>query len=169
MSTPNGSFWRSPFKTILLSGFIAGLLDMSTALLVYVAILQRTTVLKLLQSIASGVFGKDAYTGGTTTALYGLAFHFLIAFSFAIAYFILYPYISLFRKQRLISAFIYGIFVWCVMNLLVLPLVMNRPASLNWNAFLGAAILICMIGLPVSFITHAHYASRNEPQPRIGS
>jgi hypothetical protein len=169
MSTPNGSFWRSPFKTILLSGFIAGSLDMSTALLVYVAILQKTTVMRLLQSIASGVFGKEAYAGGTTTALYGLGFHFLIAFSFAIAYFILYPYIGLFRKQRLISAFVYGIFVWCVMNLLVLPLVMHRPAILNWNAFLGAAILICMIGLPVSFITHAYYTVKDKSQTGMGS
>lgn len=165
MSNPMTSFWQSPVRSILLSGLIAGSLDILTALLVYVVILQKTTSLKLLQSIASGVFGKEAYAGGAATAWYGLGFHFLIAYSFAIAYFFIYPVMGSLRRQRLISAVLYGVFAWCVMNLLVLPLVMDRHASLNWNAFLGAAILVLMIGMPVSFVTHAHYAAKNSARP----
>jgi hypothetical protein len=161
MSKSTAAFWQSPVKTMLLSGFIAGTLDILGAILVYVVIQGKTTTLKMSQSIASGIFGKGAYAGGMTMACYGLMFHFLIAFSFAAGYFLSFPYIPFLQKQKIISGVLYGIFIWLVMNLIVIPFVFARRAPITWSSSLRAiAILIVMIGLPVSFITHKYYANR---------
>jgi hypothetical protein len=156
----SGFFYQSPGKAILFSGFIAGVLDMSGALLVYSVIMQKTTAIRIMQGIASGVFGKDAYVGGTAMALYGLAFHFIIAYSFATFFFFIFPYITFLQRQKVIGGLLYGIFVWIVMNIIVLPLVFSRHLpSINSSAFIGAGILMVMIGLPVSLITHKYYTS----------
>jgi hypothetical protein len=155
-----GFFYQSPLKAILLSGFVAGVLDMSGALLVYSLIMQKTIPIRIMQGIASGVFGKDAYTGGIIMALYGLAFHFVIAFSFATFYFLIFPYITFLQRQKIISGLLYGVFVWIIMNIIVLPIVFSRHIpAINSSAFIGAAILMVMIGLPVSIITHKYYTS----------
>lgn len=153
---------KRSFKTILLSGFIAGTLDMLSAILVYSAILHKTSALKIMQSIASGVLGKQAYAGEITTALYGLALHYSIAFIFAIGYFFLFPRVVCMRKHKIASGVLYGICIGALMNLVVLPLVFSQRAAITWDSFLLAVtILILMIGLPVSFITHKHYTSKH--------
>ena len=78
-------------KTILWSGFVAGALDILGAIVIYSFIMGKGTPEQILQSVASGVFGKDAFAGGATMAVYGLLFHFIIAYCFAIAYFVWYP------------------------------------------------------------------------------
>lgn len=95
--------WKSPIKVILLSGFIGGVLDILSAILVYVIFLNKTTAIKLLQGIASGIFKNKSYSGGILMAIFGLLFHFIIAFSFAVFYFIIYPKILFLQKQKIIS------------------------------------------------------------------
>lgn len=154
--------WKSPIKVILLSGFIGGVLDILSAILVYVIFLNKTTAIKLLQGIASGIFKNKSYSGGILMAIFGLLFHFIIAFSFAVFYFIIYPKILFLQKQKIISGLMYGLFIWCVMNLIVLPVVFPMRPHVNPVSFLtGAAILMIMIGLPVSLITHKYYSLKN--------
>lgn len=65
-------------------------------------------------------------------------------------------------KVILLSGFIGGLFIWCVMNLIVLPVVFPLRPHVNPVSFLtGAAILMIMIGLPVSLITHKYYSLKN--------
>ena len=145
---------KSPLKTILLAGFTAGTLDILAAII----LLGKMKPVPLLKYIASGVFGQEAFTGGDEMALFGLLFHYLIAFSFAIAYFLLFPHIPLFRKHKLLSGLLYGMVVWAVMNLVVVPMsrVPRGPLTLE-TVFLGMAILVVCIGLPISFIVHRYY------------
>lgn len=156
------SIWQSPIKTILLSGFIAGSLDILSAFLVYVIVLNKTTAANILKGIASGIFHAKAFTGGTMMAFCGLLFHFIIAFCFAIFYFLIYRHIPFLQKQKIINGLLYGIFVWCVMNLLILPIVFSRPVTFKLDPFLiGASILMVMIGLPISIITNKYYSLKN--------
>lgn len=149
--------YDSPIKTILLAGLITGLLDITAA----IVILGKMNVAGVLKYIASGVLGKAAFQGGTDVALLGLLFHFCIAYSFTILYFIIYPHIVLFQKQKVLSGLLYGILVWCVMNLLVLPLTHVSRGPFKWDkALLNMAILMVMIGLPISLIIHRYYRSR---------
>jgi hypothetical protein len=163
MSTTVSSTTRSSSatKTILLSGFVAGTMDMLGAILVYSVIMQRVTALQILHGIAAGAFGKNTVGDSTTMALIGLGFHYVIAFSFAIGYFLVYPYIPFLRKQKIISGLLYGIFVWAVMNLIVVPMSNAYHAPFAWpSAIRGAAILMICIGLPISLITSRYYKSK---------
>jgi uncharacterized membrane protein YagU involved in acid resistance len=124
--------------------------------------MHKATPAQILQGIASGIFGKDAFSGGTGMALMGLLFHFIIAYCFAIGYFIAFPYLPFLRKQKIVSGFLYGIFVWLIMNIIVLPLSNVNQAPFKWDAFFRAVIILMLcIGLPISLITHRYYMSKN--------
>lgn len=156
------SFRRSPIKTILLAGFVAGTLDMLGALLVYAVILKKISAEKIVRGIASGVFKKEAFSGGTEMIFYGVVFHFLIAFAFTVFYFLIFPYIPFLRKQKILSGLLYGIFIWTVMNVIILPVIFPNRATITLNAVLtGAPILMIMIGLPLSFFASKYYGNKN--------
>ncbi|MCW3088794.1 MAG: hypothetical protein JWQ78_2180 [Sediminibacterium sp.] len=146
-------------RTILLAGLIAGTLDILTAFVHYYILTGKNPV-KILNYIASGVFGREAaYGGGTGMALLGLLFHYVIAFAFTVFFFWLYPRWNALAKNKWLTAIGYGLFVWAVMNLLVLPFLTRIPgAPFNFSkAAVAAAILICMIGVPVSLMANAYY------------
>jgi uncharacterized membrane protein YagU involved in acid resistance len=151
---------KSKSGTLFLSGLIAGTLDILAALTIYDLILHKTTSIKILQSIASGIFKKEAYAGGAQMALYGLLLHYFIALTFAWFYFTIYPYFSFLKKNALLSGIVYGIFVWIVMNLVVLPTVFPvlPEKHLDFPLLLSILILICCIGIPIAFITRKYYS-----------
>jgi hypothetical protein len=63
----------------------------------------------------------------------------------------------------LISGILYGIFVWAVMNLAVIPLSKIGSHRIQlWPATEAMLILIFMVGIPISFIIHSHYQARVE-------
>jgi hypothetical protein len=162
--TRSGSnrIWRSPVKTVLLFGFIAGSFDILAAIIVY-TVIGPNKIKGLLQGIASGVLRKKAYSEGIPSALLGLFFHFLIAYCFVIGYFLLYPHLPFLRRQNIVSGLLYGIFVWVVMNLCVLPLVFPALRAPNWNSFfVGASILMVTIGLPVILMTNLYYRTNSK-------
>jgi hypothetical protein len=140
-------------RTILTATLIAGTLDILAAFLVYAVILEKTSPGRILMSIASGVFGKAAYSGGTPMIITGLALHFLIAFIFSVFYFLILPGLSFLRKRELLAGILYGIFIWLVMNLGVLPIVFKgMPLPDLTSALIGIAIVIVAVGIPISYI-----------------
>ena len=149
---------RSAFPTIILAALLAGLLDLVAAIIVYSIFLDKTSALRILQSVASGVFGKAAYTGGITMAVYGVLFHFLISLIFTVLYFYSYPKLTFLQRDRVFSGIVFGIFIWLIMNLIVLPLAFKGlfPSDVQ-SSLIGISILIVAIGIPVSLITHYYY------------
>lgn len=151
----------SAVKTILLAGLIAGTLDMSAALLVYCAIMKVVTPVQLLNGIASGVFDKTTIGSEMVMVLIGLVFHYFIAYCFATAYFLVYPHIKLLHRNAIVSGLLYGIFVWIIMNRIVVPLSNAYHSPFKWSsAIRGAAILMICIGLPISLITAKYYNTK---------
>jgi hypothetical protein len=146
------------FMQILKAGLIAGTMDILAACIFVYIRTGHTHLRGILKFIASGVFGKAALDGGGPMIFAGLLFHFLIAGIFAAFFFWIYPRIQIASRNRLVTAIIYGIFVWCVMNLAIVPLshVASRPITLS-NALINTGILIVCIGIPVSYIAHAYY------------
>ena len=153
---------KSKSGTIFLSGLIAGTLDILAAVIIYAVVLEKTTAIKILQSIASGVFKKEAYTGGPKMAWYGLGFHYLIAFIFAWFYFIIYPYLPFLKKNVILSGILYGILVWIIMNLIVLPIAfpLLPEKHFDFPLLLSILILIVCIGLPIASITRKYFSFR---------
>ncbi|SHH71448.1 DUF1440 domain-containing protein [Flavobacterium defluvii] len=150
---------RSKSNTILISGLLAGTLDILAAILIYSVILHKTTAEKILLSIASGVFKQHAYTSGAQMMVYGLLLHYFIALAFAYFYYKIYPHVPLLRKNIFLSGSVYGIFVWIVMNLIVLPAVFPKLPSKEFDLplLISVLILIFCIGIPIAFITKKGY------------
>jgi hypothetical protein len=135
------------------AAFVAGTLDILTAVLFYVAIQEKTTTMKLLQSIASGILGKEAYAGGTKTALIGLGLHYLIATVFTSVYFFAASRIDQFKTNWLISGIGYGLFVWLVMNLIVLPVTFGKIQPMSISSITPALLIVIVsVGIPISYL-----------------
>lgn len=151
---------KSKSGSIFLSGLVAGTLDILAAIFVYAFILEKTTAIKILQSIASGIFKKEAYSGESQMIWYGLGLHYLIAFIFSWFYFTIYPYLPFLKKSTIISGFMYGIFVWIVMNLIVLPIVFPVLPEKNFDfpLLLSITIIMLCIGLPIASFTKKYYS-----------
>lgn len=148
---------RNLITVFLLSGLLVGTLDIAAALIQYYAQTGKDP-LNVPRFIASGVFGAAAFSGGVPMAGWGLFFHFIIAFSFTAFFFFIYSKWAVLAKNRWLTGLCYGIFIWFVMNVLVLP-VSNVPQSAFnlQKAVVAAAILVAAIGLPLSFIAKRYF------------
>ena len=144
---------RSFFASALTAGLIAGTLDI-TAACIHAFLRNGTTPEQILRGIAGGAFGKEAAANGNMMIVWGLLFHFLIAISFTFFFFLLAKMIPPLVRYPVLTAIIYGAFVWAFMRYVVLnyistikigPIVGQEKII---NAIIGAAILMICIGLP---------------------
>lgn len=144
--------------TILWVGFLVGLLDISAALIQVKIIFPDRNPSGVLLYIASAVFGKQRAYSEDKMYLFGALFHFIIAYGFTIAFFLIYPHVRFLSKSRLLAAIGYGIFIWVVMNLLVVPQtkIGDHPIVLK-NAAIAAGILIVVMGIPLSYLAYRFY------------
>ena len=149
MSSSSVSF--RAFLPILIGGLIAGTLDISYAC-IYSYAMRGTSPVRILQSVASGALGANAFTGGTKTAALGLGFHFSIAFIAAAVYYLASRQFQFLVSQAIICGILYGVCVYLVMNLVVLPLsAISFKMSYPWPALIGGLLRHMFgIGLPIS-------------------
>lgn len=151
---------RNSLKPVLQAGLLAGTLDGLAAAIIYL-IRTGKDPLNVYRFIASGVFGAKAFTGGVSMALWGIFFHYCIATGWTIVFFIAYPRISLLRKSIFATSIFYGIFVWVLMNLVVIPLShvpVRGPMDIS-SVITGIVILIVCIGLPITWMASKFYRS----------
>jgi len=143
--------------TVLLTALLAGTLDMLGAIINYMINGGKNPAV-IFQYIASAVFGKAAFDGSTSMMIAGLVFHYIIALMFTLFFFLLYPKAKLLSANSFVTAILYGIFVWAVMTLIVLPLTKLAPVPFDaQKAAIAALILILCIGLPVVICTKKYY------------
>ena len=142
---------------IIKAGVIVGTLDILSAF-IYYSIKTGKNPLNILLFIASGLFGKEAFAGGNKMMMIGLILHYFIAFAFTIFFFWIFPRIKAFAKNKLLTGIVYGIFIWVVMNLAVVPLsnISSRPFDVT-NAIINVLILIVCIGIPLSYLASRFY------------
>jgi hypothetical protein len=111
-------------ETILLGGGIAGVLDISDA--VVVTLLLGGRPLRMLQGIASGLLGPRAFEGGLATSALGLGLHFFIALSAAAVFLAatrIWPWLL---RRPIASGVAFGLCVWAFMRFVVIPLSLVR-------------------------------------------
>lgn len=163
-STSSSSFWKSPVKVFLFSWLLAGTMDIVAAC-INSYIVRGTDIFtrakKILQGIAGVVLGKENVAGGGLKIYAsGLAIHYIIVFCFALGYFLVSPAIPFLRRQKIIAGLLYGIFVWALMNLLVLKIVIPTYSLQNLKlqtSLVDAGILMVCIGLPIALIQGKYY------------
>lgn len=143
---------------ILITGLVAGTLDILAAIF----ILAGGDAARVFRFIASGAFGKAAFDGGSEMIALGVFFHYLIAFSWTVLYFLIYPRIAFFRRSRWLSAIVYGAVVWTVMNLFVVPSSQIGFRGVNlWNWIENWLILIVCIAVPITISAQRFYRTAN--------
>jgi hypothetical protein len=149
MSIKDLSKPRKTFLTLLLLGLFTGTLDALATL----AWNYKANSGLIFEFIASAAFGKMAYLGGAHMVLWGLLFHYIIAYAFTISFYIAYPlFYKVFRNKYLI-AFDYGLIAWFIMNIIVIPFskIGIKPFHVL-PTIIGIVILIICIGMPVAII-----------------
>lgn len=150
------NFW----KTVLLAGLLVGSLDIIAALVNFYINTGKDPKI-VLKYIASAVLGRSAFSASNTAAIWGLLLHFLIAFIWTFFFFLLYPKLKLLFWNRIITGILYGIFIWLMMNQVVVPLSKATAGPFNIKqAVIAVLILIAALGIPLSFIAHRFYAVR---------
>ena len=106
--------------TMFVGGGIAGALDIAYA--IGFALYRGSTAERLLQSVASGVLGEDAFEGGASAAMLGLALHFFMSFLWALGYWYASSVIPWLNRNAALAGPLFGAFVFLAMNFVVLPL-----------------------------------------------
>ena len=136
-------------RKIALATLVAGTLDILSAC-VYTLIAGRAPI-NMLKGLASAILGNGAVEGGVGVALVGLLLHFAIM-AVMVAFFGVAANRLPFLKARwLLAGIAYGIGLWAVMNLVVLPL------RFGWHPFtpLGLAEQffshIVLVGIPIAW------------------
>jgi len=139
---------NSLFRYIILAGLVAGSLDALAAIF----ILSHGNAAPIFRFISSGIYGNKAFTGGTGMVLLGVALHYFIAFSFTIFYFAISGYLPVFKKNIFLSAIIYGVFIYVVMNVIVFSLC---NVHISHRTIIGiirnSAILMVCVAFPIVY------------------
>jgi len=111
---------------------------------------------RIFQAIASGLLGRAAFQGGLATVALGVALHFFIAFTVVVTFYAASRRLPALTRRPLVWGPLYGIAVYLVMNLIVLPLsaaahgMPSPPVLVN-----GVLIHMFGVGLPSALFARA--------------
>jgi hypothetical protein len=133
------------FHAILVGGAVAGTLDLTSAFITFGPDNPRI--------IAAGLIGLQAVRTGIFPWILGVLLHYFIAFSAATVYCLASRKLRFLHDHWLVCGILYGIAVFLVMNLVVLPLCAfhyTGPFKLR-GLLQGILAHIFLIGLPISF------------------
>ena len=131
---------------ILVGGFVAGSFDLILAFFMY----GRGMPL----GIASGLLGSRAFQGGVATWILGVVLHYLIAFGAAAVYCLSSRKLKFLKDNWVVCGLFYGIAIYLVMNLVVLPLsgVPFKVGPFSVPGLIhGLLVHMIFIGLPIAF------------------
>ena len=126
--------------------------------IVFYGITRGTPPIRIFQGVASGLLGREAYAGGTASALLGAAIHLFIAAVVVLVYWRASRRLPVLTTRPLLCGVLYGLAVYGVMTFIVIPLsaigggvrMPAVPALLN-GIF---AHLVC-VGPPAAFAARA--------------
>ena len=108
---------RSILTAILLGGLVAGTLDIGAAVLI-----SGKDAAFICQVIASGLYGKASFAGGTGTMVTGFLLQELMGLIIAAVYVLASLRFPVLLQRWLVCGLLYGVVIYFVMNYAVVPL-----------------------------------------------
>ena len=154
-----------PLTAILLGGGVAATFD-----IVY-AILRNGGYGRdpewVLQSVASGLLGKQAFESGVPAALLGLLCHYAIMVMAAFIYYQASKRLPLLTTRAVACGALFGVGVYLCMNFVVLPL-SAFPFSPKYPALKlleGFASHAVFVGIPIA-LSIRRFAATSQPGPQ---
>jgi hypothetical protein len=146
-ASPAGGTTVGPVRAILMGALVVGALDITDALVFFG--LRGAKPIRIFQSIAGGLLGRATYTGGIATAVMGGVLHLFIATGIVATYYGMSRKVDLLTRQAVPCGILYGVVVYGVMNLVVLPLSAAGGGGPSLPVFInGLAIHMFGVGLP---------------------
>jgi len=146
-ASPVVSVQRRPILlAILIGGLTAGAFDLTSAFITYGWGVPR--------AIASGLLGARSFQGGVASWILGVFLHFVIALAAATVYCLASRKLDFLKYHFFVCGLFYGIAVFLVMNLVVLPLsaLPFKVGPFTVRALIqGLLVHMFLIGLPISF------------------
>lgn len=138
------------FRAIFYATLVVGVLDATDG--VVFRGLQGQNPIQVLQYIASSVLGTRSFSDGIASAGLGLVLHFTVSLVVVTIYILASRQIAVLSTQWVLAGLLYGVAVWAVMNLVLLPLTAVGhhpiPAAALANGIIGHALFV---GLPSAF------------------
>jgi hypothetical protein len=144
---------------ILGAGLTAGVLDIVNAVAFW-RLYAGTDATAILQSVAAGILGKDAFAGGAATAALGLGLHLCIMCAMAAAYWLAARRWRFLIANPLAAGIAYGLLTWAAMNYVVVPLsrASAPPFILPWFVD-GLLAHLVLVGLLFAYV--ARWSARS--------
>jgi uncharacterized membrane protein YagU involved in acid resistance len=142
-------------------GILAGTLNLVGAAMIF-----GGSAMHGFQTIASGLLGDRAFSGGPSTALLGAALHYIMSIVAAALYWTAATRLKLLKDHWLVGGAAFGVLVYVVMNLVVVPLSMAAGPDLSaLTVAKELAAHILLFGIPIAGV--ARIARRGDSaEPR---
>ena len=140
----------SRLRAVLTGGTIAGTLDILFALTFAAA--NGVAPVRLLQTVASGLLGEAAYSGGVPVAALGLTGHFGMSYLWAALFVLVALRLPKLTLRPILAGAIFGFFVFFAMRLVVLPLsAFPHPVTFKpLSASLDLLSHMFLFGVPIA-------------------
>lgn len=142
-------------KYTAIGGLIAATLDIVYALVFFG--FRGVSAVTILQSIASGVLGTNAYRRGVLAALLGLVLHYFIMLLIAFVFLAAARRLDVLVRRPLLCGALFGVVVYCVMNFIVVPMSASA-AEFRFDAVVvpaGVLVHMFFIGVPIALAVRA--------------
>jgi hypothetical protein len=134
-----------PALAIAVGGVVAGVLDLTQALILFGKNIPLV--------IASGLLGPRAFQGGAGFYILGVLLHFFIACSAAAIYYAVSRKLRFLTEYPVVCGLFFGAAVELVMTLVVLPLsALHAMGPYTYRDLVsGFLVHMVVVGLPISF------------------
>jgi uncharacterized membrane protein YagU involved in acid resistance len=142
------------FSAIFSAGLLAGILDITAAFITWAP--QGVPPVRILQGIASGLLGPQAFREGVATAALGGVLHFLIAFSAAAVFYVASRKIEFITRRPILSGALYGVCVYLVMYWVVMPLSRFHPPQTVTRSIIAIVTHVICVGMPISLMVRRY-------------
>jgi hypothetical protein len=127
-------------KRLLTGALIVGIIDLADAFLFFY-FRSGTRPVRILQSIAAGVQGRQALNGGTASAALGLLLHFTVALCIVIACALVVKALPGLKQHVLRSGIAFGVAAYFVMQYAVIPLSATSRGAFVWPVVLNGLLI----------------------------
>jgi hypothetical protein len=141
---------RTPLGYAVAGGLIGATLDIIYAFVFHG--LRGIAPVSILQSIASGVMGMSAYSGGAATAMLGALLHLAIVVIAALVFLAASRRWRWLVEHPIVSGAVFGLCMYGVMNFIVVPLsAFPTPQTFGALSLItGLLAHVFLVGVPIA-------------------
>lgn len=117
---------------------------------------------RILQGIASGWLGEQAFHGGSATAWLGALLHYAMLWAMVATFHVASRRAPVLTRKPWLSGSLYGLLLYVVMNAIVLPMsaAAKMPFIVGW-VLCSIAVHVLLIGVPIAWA--ARWAAQPGP------